>query len=76
MGQVLKELSLGPPSGKLRYNLDNYIYIYIYIKDPYKEGGSRIARKRERERERERVIVLLHKNKCKPSPQTKAEEHY
>ena len=48
MEQVLEEISLGPPSGRPRYNLDDY----IKERDPYEEGeeelqGREIERKRE-----------------------------
>ena len=42
MGQVLEELSLGPPSGNLGYNLDNYIKIKNKKKDPYKEQDQEL----------------------------------
>jgi len=69
MGQVSEEMSLGPPSGRPGYNLDDY----IKERDPYEEGDQRIARKRNREKNK--VRVLSYKNKCKPSPWTKIEEH-
>ena len=69
MGQVSEEMSLGPPSGRPGYNLDDY----IKERDPYEEGDQRIARKRNREKNK--VRVLSYKNKCKPSPWTEIEEH-
>ena len=71
MVQVSDEISLGPPSGRPGYNLDDY----IKEGDPYEEGDQEFQG-REREREKKKVVALSHKNKCKPSPRTKTEEHY
>ena len=38
MGQVLEEISLGLPTGRLGYNLDDY----IKERDPYEEGGREL----------------------------------
>ena len=48
MGQVSKEISFSPPSGRPRYKLDDY----IKERDPYEEGeeelkGREIEKKRE-----------------------------
>ena len=69
MRQVSEEMNLGHPSGRLGYNLDDY----IKERDPYKEGDQRIARKRNREKKK--VRLLSYKNKCKPSPRIETEGH-
>ena len=61
MEQVSEEISLGPPSGRPRYNLDDY----IKERDPYEEGeeelqGREIERKREWEYCHTRTSVNHH----------------
>ena len=48
MGQILEEISIGPPNGRPWYNLDDY----IKERDPYEEV-DRGLRGRETERKRE-----------------------
>ena len=48
MGKVSKEISFGPPSGRPRYKLADY----IKEKEPYEEGEEELkAREIERKRE-------------------------
>ena len=53
MGQVLEELSLGPPSGNLGYNLDNYIKIKNKKKIPIKNRIKNCEEEKEGERKKE-----------------------